>query len=798
MRVLAVAALLGKEFDLETLASLTGLAANDVIRVLDEARRRHFIWLRSDVARYAFVHDKVRRAFRNTLAESARRTAHSAIAEKWERQSKDVPGEIAYHFDAAGYTDRAWPYAQEAARRATAQNAYEVAEQQYRIALRGSLDAGTRFEVLEHLGDVVMFRGNYSQAADVFRSVESLADTSARRASIVGKLAALAFKRGDMETAIGEYERALRLLGIRIRWNRWLVRGRLSWEVFQQLLHTAMPPLFLQRRRIEPDASERLILRLLSGLAHACWYARGKSLAFLFHLRGLNRAERWLASPELAQSYAEHAPGMTLVGYFSRAIDYVQRSYRIRKKQQDAWGQGQSLHYYGCVLFAASRFREAIEQCQQAIPLLQKMGDYWQVHIARYQVAASHYHVGELATAVREAKTNYESGIELGDEQASGIILDVSARAAQGNIPEDILRHELDRPRHDAQGRSQVHLAVGITRYYQGELLEAIGLIERAIAEAESAGIHNAYTIPNYAWYATVLRHYVEQHEGCTPFARRTYLSRALRAARRAIRFGRVTRNDLPQAYREYGVLLAMAGRKRGAKRNLSKSLDLAEQLGADFQRALTLIELGRIGIELGWPTALQDACEGHRSKRHIIGQLGGTELQPMTIDTPGDTLSLIDRFGTLMDAGRRIAAAVTEAAIYEETRLAAIRLLRTEDVAILQVRSHNQVLSCTPIGVDTIHQFQVELVRQCIESQRAIVADVSVEDTSLRGHTDVDGCTMCVPIRVLKQTPACLYVFHRKMRGVYGDDEKRLAEFVATIAGCRAKEPPRSRNCRR
>ena len=42
----------------------------------------------------------------------------------------------------------------------------------------------------------------------------------------------------------------------------------------------------------------------------------------------------------------------------------------------------------------------------------------------------------------------------------------------------------------------------------------------------------------------------------------------------------------------------------------------------------------------------------------------------------------------------------------------------------------------------------------------------------------------MCVPIRVLKQTPACLYVVNRNIRGVFGDDEKRLAEFVATIAG--------------
>ena len=105
---------------------------------------------------------------------------------------------------------------------------------------------------------------------------------------------------------------------------------------------------------------------------------------------------------------------MTLVGYFSRAIDYAQRSYRIRQEQRDLWGQGQSLHYYGCVLYAASRFHESIEQCRLAVPLLQKMGDYWQVHIARYQIAASFYHLGDLESAVAGGQDELSIGNRAG------------------------------------------------------------------------------------------------------------------------------------------------------------------------------------------------------------------------------------------------------------------------------------------------------------------------------------------------------------------------------------------------
>jgi signal transduction histidine kinase/CheY-like chemotaxis protein/tetratricopeptide (TPR) repeat protein len=784
VRVLSLAALLGKEFDLEALAPLTDLQAADVIHVLDEARKRHFIWLQSDESRYAFVHDKVRQAFLDLLDEPARKATHLRIAEYWERLRNDVPGEIAYHFDAAGHPDRAWSYAMTSAKRACNQHAFELAEQQYRIAMRASLDQPTRLRVLDSLGDVVMSRGQYQQATELFRAAEVLAETSQQTASIVGKLAALAFKRGDMEAAIGEYERALHLLGMRIRWNRWWARGRLCWESCVQVLHTLFPSVMLRRRRMPPSERERLLLRLLSGLAHACWYARSKSLAFLFHLRGLNRAERWQPSPELAQTYAEHAPGMTLVGYFSRAIDYAQRSYRIRQEQRDLWGQGQSLHYYGCVLYAASRFRDSIEQCRLAVPLLRKMGDFWQVHIARYQIAASLYHQGDLDGALQEAKTNYHSGIELGDEQASGIILDVWARAAQGDIPEDILERELSRPRPDAQGRSQVCLAAAIKRYFQGDLPESIELMQEAISAAEQAGIHNAYTIPSYTWYATVLRRYVESYEGCTPFVRRTYLRRALRAARRAIRFGRVTKNDLPQAYREYGVLLAIKGRRRAARRFLEKSGAIAKRLGAEYESALTSIDYGRIGTELGWKDADRRLREGQLIQQRIIGELRCGQTQPEDTSAEGDTFSLIDRFGTLLDAGRRIASALTEEAIFVETRQAAVRLLRTEEVAILDIQEEDRVLLCVPIGVDTVHQFDVELVRQSMESRAAVVADAAVGLDAGEETTSVQGCTMCVPIQVSQQTPACLYVVNRNVRGVFGDDEKRLAEFVATIAG--------------
>src|SRR5207247_2402247 len=139
-------------------------------------------------------------------------------------------------------------------------------------------------------------------------------------------------------------------------------------------------------------------------------------------------------TPELAQAYSIHAPIMSLVPYFSRGFAYAQKSLAIYKSLGDLWGQGQSYHFHGIVLYAASRFEECIEKCREAVRLLERTGDYWEVNIARYQIAASLYRLGDLAGAVAEAKRIHQSGIELGDIQASGICLEVWVRASGGRV----------------------------------------------------------------------------------------------------------------------------------------------------------------------------------------------------------------------------------------------------------------------------------------------------------------------------------------------------------------------------
>ena len=350
--------------------------------------------------------------------------------------------DLAYHFDAAGDSAQALGYALEAARQARARHALEIAEQQYRIAQRGATSApqAVRFQVIEGLGDVLMLRGRYAAAQELFEEATQLAEGRVARAQIRGKLAELSQKRGAIKHAIESYEAALRELGQIIPRSDLLALPLLARELWVQLLHTLFPRVFVHRRKRQASDAELLTVHLFNGLTLVYWYGRSTHIALWAHLREVNLAERYPPTLELAHAYSAHAPAMGVISGFSRGLisgfqrgmRYAKKSLDIRKSFGDLWGQGQSLHYSGILLYMESRFSECIDACREAIRLLERTGDYWEVHTARYQIAASLYHLGDMQGAIEESQRNYRSGLELGDEQASGIILDVWSRAAGG------------------------------------------------------------------------------------------------------------------------------------------------------------------------------------------------------------------------------------------------------------------------------------------------------------------------------------------------------------------------------
>ena len=543
----------------------------------------------------------------------------SAVAEESRSQNNQTSKRIldlAYHFDAAGDSLRAFPYAIAMADQARSQYALEIAEQLYRIAERGAetLDDATRYRVAENLGDVLMLRGRYPEAAIRFNGALVLTTNTLSQAQTEGKLAELAFKCGDMKTAIDANERALRMLGNWVpSWSATFIFGLLR-EAMVQALHCVFPLDFLASRKLNGAEKQLLTARLHNRLSYAYWFNSGKFPCLWAHLRGMNLAEQFPHTLELAQAYSSHAPVMSLLAFFNRGIAYAQKSFAIYQSLGDLWGQGQSQHFHGLVLYSASRFEECVEKCREAVRLLERTGDYWEVNVARYHLALSLYRLGDLAGAIEEARRMHQSGLELGDIQASGGALDPWARASGGKVDLEMLQAELQRPRDDVQGSAMVMLAEGVRLFMLDRPEAAAVVFENGHQLAKSAGVKNVYVYPHLPWLASALRRQAEK----TPRDRSSLLKRAARTARKALRVVRTFQNDLPHALRECGRIAAMQGRIHQARQHLDESLAVAERQGARFEHAQTLLARGIVGQQHGWPDAQQDLTNSRQALRAL------------------------------------------------------------------------------------------------------------------------------------------------------------------------------------
>ncbi len=773
LALLSVGAVLGKTFDLALAVELTDQGADSAATSFKEAVRRRILWVDEQASRCSFRHDKLREALLDRLTPSDRRALHLRAALRLEATKVDRPYDLAYHFDAGGRSDRALPYALRAAEQARGRHALEVAVAHYRIAERAKApDAATQVRVYEGLGDVLTLQGEYEEATNYLELAMALVRPGAGRAAIEGKLGDIAFKRGDQRLARWRLESSLRQLGRRVPRRTIGFLVLLLKELVVQAAHSALPRLFTGRRALDGADEELLAIRIYSRLAYVYWFHSGKISCGWAHLREMNLAERYPPTAELAQAYSEHAPVMTMVPWCKRGIKYAQRSFAIRRERGDVWGQGQSLNFYGTVLYASSRYRECIEKCEEGVRLLDRTGDRWEVNTARWHIALAYYRLGDLRRATESARTLHAAAVDIGDQAAAGISLSSWSRASGGQAPAELIAAQLATKTEDAHTATEVRVAEGVRLLAEGKVDAAIEMFGDANRIVRRAGLRQEYVAPVLPWLATALRMRAELAPPYRSLRRRAHVRRAAEIARRARATATDYKNNRPHALREQGLVCALRGRARRARRLFAASLAEADRQEARYEHALTRQAWGRVGEAMGWPGATEQREQADADIRAMLpsGDNDGAD------GTEPDSLSLADRFETLLAVGRRIASAPSAEAVYAAVSDAALTLLRGEHCHITMLDASGE----SPVSRT--------LVRRALEARAPVVTSENGDGDSVDpGDSAVllglrSG--LCAPIFCEDQPLACFSVVHGQIGDLFSRDEIKMAAFIATLAG--------------
>ncbi|MEM7452718.1 MAG: ATP-binding protein [Planctomycetota bacterium] len=771
--LMSVAAVVGKEFDGKTVIELSGVDVDSSLRNFEKLREQRLIWVMPD-GKYALVHDKIRETLLDRLEPETRREIHGRYASWLELHHPDNCFDLAYHFDESNESGRALPFAMEAAEVARSSYSLDSAKQLLGIALKG-LDrkSGSKlYKVQSWLAEVLMLDGQYEEASEWFRKAGENAEGTFETAESLARRGELEFKRGNKDKSMALCEEALAHLKIPVPTNRFQLWRGLAREISIQAAHSIFPRLFVGNQKTAAPEQDRLTWRLLGLLAHSYFYCRTIHHVLWVHLRGMNMAEKFPPTPELAKCYSEHGPAMSLIPWCNRGIKYVRKSLEFRKQFNDLWGQGQSRNFYSIVLYSASEFGQAIDQSAQAADILLRTGDHWELNIARYQHAAALYRSGKLKAALDHARHTYEMALSIGDYQSTSNILDVWARCAPHDLPVEIIATEKARDLQDVQARCQMLLANGVSLFARRKYTAAQACFEEAIERAVAAGVINTYISPHFAWLATALRMRIEREPPTTLKLRVELREKALKAAAKAVRIGRKFRNELPHALRELAGCHALHGNQWRAKRLFRKSLKVAQEQGAAYEAAMTKELFAAIGCELDWPDSKQMRREAAVELKRIRDGITENKVE---------SLSLVDRFDALLTAGREISSAFSEQDIYERTVHAARRLLRGKRTVMVEIEENSHRVRDMESVED--HRFDESIVRRASASRKTMIADreqVPVDD-HLASQT---GTFLCTPVVVHEKVVGCLYVGTPFLSNLFGENEIRIADYLASAAG--------------
>ena len=701
-----------------------------------------------------------------------------------EASDPDSIFELAYHFDAAGASDQGLAYALAAAEHARRQYTLDVAEAHYRMAEPAvpQADAATQVRVAEGLGDVLTLRGDYSEASLKFQHALTMAPDPVAQAALEGKLGDVAFKCGDLGRARSSLENAIRHLNFPVPRTRLGLAVALLWETIVQIGHTIVPARFLGRRSLDDADSQLLAMRLYSRLAYMHWFHSGLVRCAWAHLREMNLAERYPPTPEMAQAYSEQGPVMSMIPWFGRGSKYVKRSLAIRTQLGDVWGQGQSLNFYGVALYAASRYRDAIEACYEASRLLERTGDRWEVNTSAWNTAFALYRLGELGPAVEAARRVHEAALKIGDQAAAGISLSAWARASEGDLPASIIRAQLERDDEDANTSVEIRLAEGVRLLAAEQPGEAVEVLRQARAIVRKAGLRQEYVAPVVPWLATALRLEIEAGPPYAMSARRRQIRQAKRMAGKAARSSRFYKNNRPHALREQAMMAAMTGRAHKARRRFDASLAIAQSQSARFEEALTLQALGEVGLEFGWSDAAAQLSEAEALLIELRPVPVSSHPSAETSSPP--TLALADRFSALLEVGRLIASLSAPEAVYDAVQEAAMTILRGDQCRVFELVGGNPEDLVTVSGEDADFLSRT-VIRRAVEAGEPVLSGQGegADTTESLVLSDVRS-VLCAPIICEGVARACFYVTHGKVGGLFGAEELQLASFISTLAG--------------
>ncbi len=498
----STAAVIGRNFSHDLLASVSELSDQSLVRYLDELWRRRII-REGELGTYDFSHDLIREVAFSQLSPMQRRYLHQRVAQALEVQQVadlgPVASRIANHYGQAGDNERARLFFDRAGRYAAAQFANGEAVGYFSRALELTKQDEAPSEELAalyaRLGRALELDSQFDRAMALYQEMESLArqrrDHSMQLASLVNQVTLLATPTPVHDPIQGEVlaEQALTLARrlddlvaeAKILWTLILVYGYT--DRISETTASGERALALARKL---NQREQMAFAL-NDLGYHCY----KKLGRLDQAREVldEASELWRELdnlPMLADSLSALCAITMRTGEYEQALAFSEEAYQISQSIDNLWGQSDSLVDVGWVHWEHGRPDRAIATMEECIRLGEMTGFLGGATTTRALLCLVYADLGAIEQsletsrqAVSVAETQFPSELWYVLGMLAQLHL-MHGHLAEAEVAIEQVKH--GSPRRD-RGTWSINSAEGELALKQGHYKRAMAITEELLAD---------------------------------------------------------------------------------------------------------------------------------------------------------------------------------------------------------------------------------------------------------------------------------------------------------------------------
>jgi tetratricopeptide (TPR) repeat protein len=448
--VLEWGAVMGEKFQTQLLEIVTGVPKIKLLKGLNEIEKRHRL-IHYTEDRYRFDHTKIREVLYNGLGEELRKEYHRLVAEAIEGssdvQDDSVISDLAHHYFEAG-DDKARKYLVSAGDRAKERFANPEALKLYGNAIGLISDPAERVDILEKMGDVQTFTGEFDSSIGSYASAAEAADDDRVKMR-------LHRKKGNVIGRKGEYAESLETLAS--------AKNLVDDKMLPEYGRICVDEGTIQYKKGELTQAMDLFFEAL----HIFEGADNKE--------DLGKALRAVGNIYLSS------------GEYDDALEFYEKSLEVMEDVEYQHGKAAALNNIGNVHLTTGNLDKALEYYLKCYEIIRKIGDKVGIALALNNIGVAYENMFELDKALEHHEHSLEIREKIGDKRGISFSLGNIGIVQQrrGELDKALVTHERSlavfKETGEKWGLARSMNNIGMIHQLRGDLDKALEYFEESL-----------------------------------------------------------------------------------------------------------------------------------------------------------------------------------------------------------------------------------------------------------------------------------------------------------------------------